>query len=49
MMRRRHRTAHRRIWAILAMLLPLALLGALALRRNGPLEASSVRLPESSR
>ncbi len=49
MMRRSHRTAHRWIWAILAVLLPLALLGALALRRNGPLEAPSVRLSETSR
>ena len=49
MMLRRHRTAHRLIWALLAMLLPLSLLGALALRRNGPLEAPSVRLSDASR
>ena len=48
-MLRRHRTAHRLIWGVLAVLLPLALLGVLALRRNGPLEAPSIRLPEASR
>ena len=48
MMLRRHRTAHRWIWAVLATLLPLLLLGALALRRNGPLEAPSVRLSQAS-
>ncbi|MGE0418351.1 MAG: hypothetical protein AB7O80_16230 [Acetobacteraceae bacterium] len=43
-MRRGHRTAHRRIWTVLAVLLPLALLGAMAARRTGPLEAPSIRL-----
>ncbi len=48
-MRRRHRLPHRRIWAVLATLLPLLLLGALALCRDGPLEAPSVRLSEALR
>jgi hypothetical protein len=48
-MLRRHRTAHRRIWALLAILLPLALLGALAARRNGPVEAPAVKVPEATR
>ena len=38
-MRRRHRAAHRRIWLLLAALLPALLLGTLALRQNGPTEA----------
>lgn len=48
-MLRRHRAAHRRIWSLLAILLPLALLGALAARRNGPIEAPAVQLPEATR
>lgn len=43
-MRRRHRAVHRRIWKLLAVLLPALLLGALALRQNGPTEAAAVRL-----
>ena len=43
-MRRAHRRAHRRIWLGLAVLLPLLLLGAMALRQNGPTEAAPVRL-----
>jgi hypothetical protein len=43
-MRRGLRRAHRRIWTVLAVLLPLALLGALSLRQNGPREAPPVRL-----
>jgi hypothetical protein len=42
--RRRHRRAHRRIWIGLAVLLPLLLLGAMALRQNGPDETPPVRL-----
>ncbi len=45
-MLRRHRTAHRWIWFVLAALLPLALLGVLASRRNGPLEAPAILLSE---
>jgi hypothetical protein len=41
-MRRRHRRIHRVAWTVLAVLLPLVLLGALAGRRTGPLEAASV-------
>lgn len=36
--------AHARIWAGLSILLPLLLLGSLALRQNGPTEAPPVRL-----
>jgi hypothetical protein len=36
--------AHRRIWLVLAVLLPLAMIGSLALRQNGPTEAPPVRL-----
>ncbi len=43
-MRRCHRAAHRRIWLVLAAVLPLLVLGALALRQNGPTEAAPVRL-----
>ena len=45
-MRRRHRTAHYRIWVVLAVLLPGFLFGTLALRRNGPTEAAPIPLPE---
>jgi hypothetical protein len=44
MMRRSHRAAHRRIWKALALLLPALLLGALALRQNGPAEVAPLRL-----
>lgn len=43
-MRRAHRRAHRFGWLLLAILLPLVLLGAMAARRVGPLEAASVRV-----
>ena len=43
-MQRRHRTTHRRIWTILLALLPLVLLGAVALRQNGPTEAAAIQL-----
>ena len=39
-----HRRAHRRIWAVLAVLLPLLLLGALMLRPGGPLEEAPRRV-----
>lgn len=38
------RAAHRRLWVGLAILLPLLLLGSLALRQNGPTEARPERL-----
>jgi len=41
---REFRTAHRRIWIGLAIFLPLLVLGSLALRQNGPTEASPERL-----
>jgi hypothetical protein len=41
---REFRTAHRRIWIGLAILLPLLVLGSLALRQNGPTEARPERL-----
>jgi hypothetical protein len=41
---RAFRTAHRRIWTVLAVLLPLLVLGSLALRQNGPTEARPERL-----
>ncbi len=41
---REFRAAHRRIWTTLAVLLPLLLLGSLALRQNGPTEAKPERL-----
>jgi len=43
-MRRRHRIAHRRIWQVLSVVLPVLLLGAMALRQSGPTEAATVRL-----
>lgn len=43
-MRRGHRRAHRAIWILLAIALPLILLGTMAARRVGPLEAASVRI-----
>ncbi|MDR3471172.1 MAG: hypothetical protein P4M09_05735 [Devosia sp.] len=48
-MRRHLRRAHRRIWIVLAVLLPLLLLGALALRQGDPREAAPIRLPEQGR
>ena len=41
---RNHRAAHRRIWSVLLVLLPLVLLAAMALRQNGPTEAAAVLL-----
>jgi hypothetical protein len=43
-MRRRHRVAHRAIWLVLAVLLPGVLIGALSIRRDGPIEAPAIRL-----
>lgn len=43
-LRRRHRRIHRAVWAMLAVILPLVLLGALIARRTGPLEAASVQI-----
>ncbi len=41
---RRYTGTHRAVWTALAVLLPLLLLGALASRQSGPLEAASERL-----
>jgi len=41
---RRYAATHRLIWTVLAVALPLLLLGTLALRQSGPLEAAPVRL-----
>jgi hypothetical protein len=41
---RQHRRAHWGIWLVLSVLLPLLLIGAMALRQNGPTEAAPVRL-----
>ena len=43
-MQRAHRSAHARIWTILAILLPLTLLLAMAVHQTGPIEKSAVRL-----
>ncbi len=37
-MQRRHRTAHARIWTLLAVLLPAILVAATFIRQNGPIE-----------
>ena len=44
LMRRRHRAAHRKVWMILAVLLPVILIGAMSIRRDGPFEAPAIRL-----
>ncbi len=41
---RRFSGTHRAVWMVLAVALPIVLLGALALRQSGPLEAAPVRL-----
>lgn len=43
-MRRAHRTAHRRIWIALAVILPLLVLAAMALRGSVPSELAPVRI-----
>ena len=49
LMQRRHRSAHRRVWVLLSVLLPVLLLAALALQQNGPAEAPAIRLSEPVR
>jgi len=44
LMQRRHRATHRIVWVILAVLLPVILIGAMSIRRDGPLEAPAIRL-----
>ena len=41
---RRYTATHRAVWTLLAVLLPLLLFAALALRKGGPTEAAPVRL-----
>jgi hypothetical protein len=43
-MRRRHRSVHRTIWLALAVLLPLMLIIAMSVRRDGPIEAPVIQL-----
>lgn len=43
-MRLSHRIAHRWIWRILIVLLPAIVVGAVAIRPSGPLEAPAIRL-----
>jgi len=43
-MRLGHRNAHRWIWRLLIVLLPAIIVGAVAIRPSGPLEAPSIRL-----
>ena len=38
-MRRGHRTAHARIWMVLAIVLPLLVIAAMVIRQQGPTEA----------
>jgi len=47
-MQRRHRAAHLRIWLAMAVALPVILVAALAMRRNGPNEAPPVLLSAPS-
>ena len=43
-MTRAHRAAHRYMWLMLAVLLPLTVLGALVSRPSGPTEAPQLQL-----
>lgn len=45
-MRRRHRSAHRAIWLLLAGALPAVILLSLVLRPVGPTEAPQIRLDQ---
>lgn len=47
-MRRGHRTAHARIWMVLAVALPAILIGAMILRQGGPLERPAVQIVSPS-
>ena len=47
-MQRAHRRVHARIWSVLVVALPLALLVALALRPNGPIEKKAVAIETST-
>ncbi|MDH3685306.1 MAG: hypothetical protein OEP95_03725, partial [Myxococcales bacterium] len=48
LMQRAHRRVHARIWSVLVVALPLALLVALALRPNGPIEKKAVAIETST-
>jgi len=41
---RQHRRTHYRVWLVLSVVLPVLLVGAVALRQNGPTEAAPVRI-----
>jgi len=41
---RHHRRTHLRVWLVLSVFLPVLLVGAVALRQNGPTEAAPVRI-----
>ena len=41
---RHHRRTHFRVWLVLSVFLPVLLVGAVALRQNGPTEAAPVRI-----
>lgn len=43
-MRRRHRTAHARIWMVLAILLPSVIVAAMVIRQQGPTEAPAIKV-----
>ncbi|HEX2527238.1 MAG TPA: hypothetical protein VHL31_13200 [Geminicoccus sp.] len=43
-MQRRHRTAHARIWIVLAVMLPLVVVLGLVVRQDGPGERPAVLL-----
>ncbi|HEX3350283.1 MAG TPA: hypothetical protein VHS58_19510 [Acetobacteraceae bacterium] len=43
-MRRRHRAVHRRVWPVLAVILPLLVIAAVVFRPAGPTQAPAVRL-----
>lgn len=47
-MRRAHRRAHARIWMALAVLLPLVIVVAMAIRQQGPLETRAERIEAPS-
>lgn len=47
-MQRAHRAAHRRIWIVLAILIPAILIGAMLVRQANPENEPAVRLAPPS-
>lgn len=47
-MQRRHRTAHARIWMVLAIALPLIVVVALAMRQTAPADRPAVALDQGA-